>query len=351
MSIALAVTLAASMTVPTCSWDRPGANPFMGDVVAAVDRYTDIPEPVRARLKARMETRQYDEIAAIRRDSVTGKRKYAPEIRDMHFGQGTVCRTVTRTKWADDTVERGLVYCERGHCIIVPTVCRNVSRIKRLGGDRVAAAGDESLLAPEVLVAGPGAGDAFGGGGGGGGLPGGSSAPLLALNTAPGAESAGGGGTGDGSFQSVSGLAAFSVSTLEISGSNMPLSTPPQSNTGDGGLPWTTGAGPDGFITGPLGGVGSIGSLVGGGNPGGSGTGDGGSGPSGPTGPSGDSDSFPAPAPPSGLAGVPNLSSNQPIRTSPIGDAPPLLSDVPEPGAWALLLLGLAGLSMAARRR
>ena len=191
------------MTVPICSWDRPGANPFMGDVVAAVDRYTDIPEPVRARLKARMETRQYDEVAAIRRDTVTGKRKYAPEIRDMHFGQGTVCRTVTRSKWADDTVERGLVYCERGHCIIVPTVCRNVSRIKRLGGERVASAGDESLLAPEELVAGSGAGsgpgNGFGGGGGGvpggGGLPGGG-ATLLAMNTSAGAESAGGGGVG-----------------------------------------------------------------------------------------------------------------------------------------------------------
>ena len=28
--------------------------------------------------------------------------------------------------------ERGLVYCEEGHCILVPTVCRNVSRIQRL---------------------------------------------------------------------------------------------------------------------------------------------------------------------------------------------------------------------------
>ena len=24
-----------------CSWNRPGVDPFMGDVVAAVDRYTD----------------------------------------------------------------------------------------------------------------------------------------------------------------------------------------------------------------------------------------------------------------------------------------------------------------------
>ena len=346
------------MTVPVCSWDRPGANPFMGDVVAAVDRYTDIPEPVRARLKARMETRQYDEVAAIRRDTVTGKRKYAPEIRDMHFGQGTVCRTVTRSKWADDTVERGLVYCERGHCIIVPTVCRNVSRIKRLGGERVASAGDESMLAPEELVAGSGAGSGpgnglgGGGGGGGGGVPGGGGLPgggatLLAMNTAAGAESAGGSGLGDGSFQSVSGLPSFSLPTVEIGGSTIPLSNFPQTDTGDGSAPWSSGAGSGGFITGPVGGVGSIGSLVGGG----SGTGDGGSGLPGPVGTTNNPDSFPTPAPPPGLAGVPNLGGDPPIRTSPIGDLPPSVSNVPEPGSWALFLLGLAGLTCAARRR
>ncbi len=56
MSILASIALAASTaTLPQCSWDRPGVNPFMGDVVAAVDRYQDIPAPVRAKLKARMQ--------------------------------------------------------------------------------------------------------------------------------------------------------------------------------------------------------------------------------------------------------------------------------------------------------
>ena len=210
MSFTLAATLASSMTLPSCSWDQPGADPYMGDVVAAVDRYTDIPEPVRARLKARMETRQYDEIAAIRRDSVTGKRRYAPEIRDMHFGQGQVCRAVTRAKWADHMVERGLVYCESSHCILVPTVCRNVSRIKRLGGERVAAAGDEQFLKSEELLARAGAGGGGGGGSGGGsggaGPPGRGGSPMAALGATPGGEAAAGGAAGESSFRSVSGL-------------------------------------------------------------------------------------------------------------------------------------------------
>ena len=114
-----------------CSWDRPGRNAFIGDVVAAVDRYSDIPTLVRVRLKERMQAREYDDMVDIRRDSIQGKFEYASAIRDMHFGKDRVCRQVTRSKWTDKTHERGLVYCESEHCILVPTVCRNVSRIDR----------------------------------------------------------------------------------------------------------------------------------------------------------------------------------------------------------------------------
>lgn len=134
----LALAVSAGSTLPQCSWDRPGVNPFMGDVIAAVDRYKDIPAATREKLKARMKARSYDDIAVIERDAIKGKAEYAPEIRDMHFGPGAVCQTVTRAKWTATTQERGLVYCEDGQCILVPTVCRNVSRIRRL--DKPAAA-------------------------------------------------------------------------------------------------------------------------------------------------------------------------------------------------------------------
>ncbi len=118
-------------TLAQCSWDRPGRNAFTGDVVAAVDRYSDIPTPVRARLKERMQAREYDDMVDIRRDSIQGKFEYASTIRDMHFGKDRVCRQVTRTGWSSKTHERGMVYCEGEHCLLVPTVCRNVSRIDR----------------------------------------------------------------------------------------------------------------------------------------------------------------------------------------------------------------------------
>lgn len=184
----LALAVSAGATLPDCSWDRPGVNPFMGDVVAAVDRYQDIPAATREKLKARMKARSYDDIALIERDTIKGQATYAPEISDMHFGPGAVCKTVTRTQWTAKTQERGLVYCEDGQCILVPTVCRNVSRIRRLeakpaavapsGAANVASAtqeGENKPLEFEAPAAGPmaaGAGDSFAGQSGGASLGG-----------------------------------------------------------------------------------------------------------------------------------------------------------------------------------
>lgn len=151
----------ATLAFDSCSWDHPGVNPFMGDVVAAVDRYRDIPPAVRERLKARMARREYDDLVSIRRDRIDGRGgyDYGSTIREMHFGTHQLCRSVTRSSWSPTMEERGLVYCEGGQCILVPTVCRNVSRITRRGvGDEVAEAPPLLALAPPGAQ--PGVGDA-----------------------------------------------------------------------------------------------------------------------------------------------------------------------------------------------
>lgn len=133
MSILFAVTLAAVSTVqPSCSWDRPGVNPYTGKTAAAIDRYTDIPANVRSTLKRRMEEGQSDDQVTITRDGISGKNQYDPAIRDMHFGAASVCATVTRGKWSEKRQEPGAVYCVDQHCILVPRICGNVSRINRL---------------------------------------------------------------------------------------------------------------------------------------------------------------------------------------------------------------------------
>lgn len=163
--VLLAALAASALSLPACSWDRPGADVYRGDVTAAVDSYTDIPPAARAALKKRMAAYQYDEIATIRRDSIAGKYRY-DDLRDMHFGQGKVCRSVTRDKWTASSVERGLVYCEGEHCLIVPTVCRNVSRVTREPAAQVAqapavaapAAAQSATPPDEMVFDAPGAG-------------------------------------------------------------------------------------------------------------------------------------------------------------------------------------------------
>ena len=115
--------------LPECNWDGPGIDPFTGDVVGAVDHYDDLPADVRHRLKPRIEARDYDDIVTIHRDKITGKYVYESRIRDMHFGAGSICRTATRERWAEQTLAIGLVYCESGQCILVPTVGRNGGRL------------------------------------------------------------------------------------------------------------------------------------------------------------------------------------------------------------------------------
>ncbi|MES2992877.1 MAG: MHFG family PEP-CTERM protein [Pseudomonadota bacterium] len=271
-----AISAPATVTLDRCSWDHPGVNPFMGDVVAAVDRYRDIPPEVRERLKARMATREYDDLVEIRRDSMTGRGgyDYGSTITDMHFGTHQVCRSVTRSSWTPQMQERGLVYCESGHCILVPTVCRNVSRVTRRGvgpamaenapllGDPAAAAPAAPLMAdapqalPEIDWDGPpGAGPLEAG-------------PIGHADGVPALAGPGWGGAPDGGWY------------------GLPVIVP---------------------------------GVVGGGG-----------GPGGPT--------VTTVKPPLGPDGTP------------FPPAPPVITPVPEPGTWALMVAGLAAVALVRRR-
>lgn len=154
---AYAKGVARADVLDNCSWNRPGVDPFMGDVVAAVDRYTDIAPPVREQLKERMRARQYDEIVVISRDAIRGKGNYNARISEMHFGPGRVCRNVTRAGWSEQMQERGLVYCVQGQCILVPTICRNVSRITQAPASAPPAAGGAAPGGAAPVAAAPAA--------------------------------------------------------------------------------------------------------------------------------------------------------------------------------------------------
>lgn len=149
MSVFLTVAMAAATQFqPTCSWDRPGANPYTGSTSAAIERYTDIPEQVRRTLKRRMDEHLSDDRVTITRDAIVGKNQYEPAIRDMHFGAASVCSTVTRSKWSPTRQEPGAVYCVGEYCILVPRICGNISRITRLPAPRTAHAPAAAPAAP-----------------------------------------------------------------------------------------------------------------------------------------------------------------------------------------------------------
>lgn len=151
----------------SCEWRAPAHDPFRGDVPAAVDDYPDIPAATRARLKSRMARFAYDDIVTIKRDSIEGNYRYEAALLGMHFGRGRICAEVTRQSWPADHEERSMAYCEDGHCIVVPLVCRNVSRIIRrptvavMGGPTAGPTHPLSFEAPGAgLPAGPVAPDA-----------------------------------------------------------------------------------------------------------------------------------------------------------------------------------------------
>lgn len=150
--------IATAVVTAACAWNDRGADPLRLPPASVVDSYLDIPEPVRRRLRSRLEAITPDDVATIRPERIESQAWSYSGLRDMHFGAGRVCRRVDMSGWApSDPGEVGLVYCEDEHCLIVPTVCRNVSRVTRDGPRREApgqVAGGE-LSWSEVVVAPP----------------------------------------------------------------------------------------------------------------------------------------------------------------------------------------------------
>ncbi len=129
----ITAALIASAAAIGCSWDHPGANPYRGPTVvsvkAAVARY-GLPAETQQLLIEKVRRLDLDATVVITRDGITSHQGTASNLRDMHYGKGRVCDgEVLRTKWTAQHAETALVYCARGECIAIPTICGNVSRI------------------------------------------------------------------------------------------------------------------------------------------------------------------------------------------------------------------------------
>ena len=130
----------------------------MGDIPSAVDNFKNLPAVEREVIKKKMESRKYDDIVLITRYGVSGTTQgYADSLEFMHYGdpgRSVICKKISRSKWPTGHTERGLVYCDQGeYCVVVPTVCRNVSLIKRKSLD---IREPESLPPPDNRIPEPG---------------------------------------------------------------------------------------------------------------------------------------------------------------------------------------------------
>ena len=148
MSAGLQLILATALVAgpPNCSWAHPGANPYRGDPVRVLADF-DLPEATRKKLRAAMKSPRTTDIVTITRDAIVGDHGYT-DLREMHSGGGRVCHgAVDRSGWSATRRERGLVYCADDACVIVPTICNNVSLVTRRP-ERAADADEPIDIAP-----------------------------------------------------------------------------------------------------------------------------------------------------------------------------------------------------------
>ena len=163
INLIMAAVVATTAAGGSCSWAHPGANPYRGDPPAALADFA-MPEDTRRQLRTSMAAHRTTDIVTITRDGIAGDHRYA-DLREMHSGHGQRCHgAVDRSAWSATHEERGLVYCAGDTCVIVPTVCNNVSLVTRkpdeaplLGGadepiDISPAAGPPPAT-PDVVVA------------------------------------------------------------------------------------------------------------------------------------------------------------------------------------------------------
>lgn len=132
MAYMLAAAAAALFVQPVCSWDRPGVDRYRGSPAAALANYRDISPADRATLARRIAAGIPDDTVQISRTAIAGHYQYESRIADMHFGTGRMCRTVTRAKWRPAHREAAAVYCVGDTCVLVPEVCGNLSRVRRI---------------------------------------------------------------------------------------------------------------------------------------------------------------------------------------------------------------------------
>jgi len=149
MALLAALALSTAL-VPSgsCEWHRGKPAAETGDLGAQVERLADLPSVHREALARKVRALQFDDVAVIARDGITGRQAYEATLRDMKLGR-QACGAVARSSWAEDDTERALVFCEQADCVLVTTQGRHLARVKPL--DPVEQAIDELTRKPTAV--------------------------------------------------------------------------------------------------------------------------------------------------------------------------------------------------------
>jgi hypothetical protein len=86
---------------------------------------------------ALIEKNAFTDTVSITRDGIDGQDQAYGTLREMSFGKkGRVCKNVSRLGWANDNVERAMVFCvtegTEEHCVIRPSVCNNWALVSKI---------------------------------------------------------------------------------------------------------------------------------------------------------------------------------------------------------------------------
>jgi len=113
-----------------CDWNNPGSNPYRGaSIYSAVQSY-GFPKESTDEIVWKIKANMTDAVIYVKRDSIESPFGIASNLRDMHFGNNKRCNgKVIRNNWNSLDEKPALVYCSSQHCVAIPVVCGNISRI------------------------------------------------------------------------------------------------------------------------------------------------------------------------------------------------------------------------------
>ena len=109
-------------------WDRPGADPYIGDKAAAVRRLTEIPAETRETLALMVEHKFSAVVTTWTRDGEASGR--VGQLFDRNVGQGrSVPGPGDVSGWPPGHREGAMVFAAGGHAVAWFARCGNISRV------------------------------------------------------------------------------------------------------------------------------------------------------------------------------------------------------------------------------